>query len=107
MGHPLTVQNQIRRRKTRRLIRLSTVCLQPVHLSNDRVLDYQVIYHKFNSHWFRFIINQFKPIFSFYGTSANSAKPGQTPLNAASDQVLHCLLTACSFKVMIECSITR
>ena len=34
-----------------------------------------------------------------FGTSANSAKPDQTPQNAASDQVLHCLLTEVSFKI--------
>ena len=36
---------------------------------------------------------------SFCGTSANSAKPDQTPQNAASDQVLHCLQTEASFKI--------
>ena len=34
---------------------------------------------------------------SFCGTSANSAKPDHTPQNAASDQVLHGLLTEVSF----------
>ena len=36
---------------------------------------------------------------SFCGTSANSANTDQTPQNAASDQVLHCLLTGVSFKI--------
>ena len=36
---------------------------------------------------------------SFCGTSANSAKPEHMPQNAASDQVLHCLLTEVSFKI--------
>ena len=35
----------------------------------------------------------------FCGTLANSAKPDQMPQNAASDQVLHCLLTGVSFKI--------
>ena len=35
----------------------------------------------------------------FCGTSANSVKPDQTPQNAASDQVLHCLLSEISFKI--------
>ena len=30
---------------------------------------------------------------SFYGSFANNAEPDQTPLNVASDQVLHRLLT--------------
>ena len=40
-----------------------------------------------------------KPIYAwrpFIGTSANDAKPDQTPQNAASDLVLHCLLTEVS-----------
>ena len=41
-------------------------------------------------------VNPFKP--SFCGTLTNSAKPDQTPQNAASDQVLHCLLTEDSLK---------
>ena len=32
----------------------------------------------------------------------NSAEPDQTPHNAASDQVLHFLLTECSFKIWIK-----
>ena len=39
---------------------------------------------------------------SFCGTSANSAKPDQTPQNAASDQVLHCLLIGVSLKIWIK-----
>ena len=35
----------------------------------------------------------------FCGTSANSAKPDQTPQHAASDQVLHCLLTEVFSKI--------
>ena len=35
----------------------------------------------------------------FGGTSANSAKPDQTPQNVASDQVLHCLQTEFSIKI--------
>ena len=42
------------------------------------------------------LINPYKP---FCGTSANSAKPDQTPQNAASDQVLHCLQTDFSIKI--------
>ena len=43
-------------------------------------------------------LNTYKPsVRPFCGTSANSAKPDQTPQNAASDQVLHCLLTKVSF----------
>ena len=34
--------------------------------------------------------------------SLNSAAPDQTPQNAASDQVLHCLLTECSIKIWIK-----
>ena len=37
--------------------------------------------------------------FPFCGTSASSAKPDQTPQNAASDHVLHCLLTEVPFKI--------
>ena len=37
--------------------------------------------------------------------SANRAKPDQTPQNAASDQVLHCLLTEVSFKIIIKMKI--
>ena len=37
-------------------------------------------------------VNPFKPSV-FYGTSANSAEPDQTPQNAVSDQVLHDLPT--------------
>ena len=45
--------------------------------------------------------NMFKPLnlASFYGTFANSIEPAQTPQNAASDQVLHYLLTECTFKI--------
>ena len=35
----------------------------------------------------------------FVGHRHISAKPDQTPQNAASDQVLHCLLTEVSFKI--------
>ena len=35
VGHGQTVQNQIRRRKTRRLIRFSTVCLQKFLLKSE------------------------------------------------------------------------
>ena len=38
----------------------------------------------------------------FCMTSANSAKPDQTPQNAASDQVLYSLLIAISFKIGIK-----
>ena len=40
--------------------------------------------------------NPFKPSVLFYGTSTNNAEPDQMPQNAASDQVLHCLLTECT-----------
>ena len=45
------------------------------------------------------LLNPYKPSVLFCGTSANSAKPDQTPHNAASDQVFHCLLTEVSFKI--------
>ena len=35
----------------------------------------------------------------FRGKLANRADPDQTPQNAASDQGLHCLLTACSITI--------
>ena len=44
-------------------------------------------------------INPYKPSVLVYGTWANSAKPDQTPQNAASDQVCYCLLTEVSFKI--------
>ena len=47
-------------------------------------------------------INPFKPSVLFYGTSVNSAEPDQTPQIAASDQVLHCLLTECSIIIRIK-----
>ena len=34
----------------------------------------------------------------FYRTQANIAEPDQTPKEAAPGQVLHCLLTKCTFK---------
>ena len=37
-------------------------------------------------------IKPFKPSALLYETSANSAKPDQTPPNAVSDQVLYCML---------------
>ena len=37
-----------------------------------------------------------------YSSLANSAETDQTPPNAASDQVLHCLFTECSIKIEIE-----
>ena len=39
---------------------------------------------------------------SFLLGVANSAKPDQTPQNAASDQVSHCLLTKVSLKIWIK-----
>ena len=36
---------------------------------------------------------------SFLWDIGQSAKPDQTPQNAASNQVLHCLLTEVSFKI--------
>ena len=39
-------------------------------------------------------------ISSIYGASVNSAEPDQTQQNAASDQVLHCLFTECTFKIL-------
>ena len=38
-------------------------------------------------------------IASFCGISANSVKQDQTPQNAASEQVLHCLLSEVSLKI--------
>ena len=35
----------------------------------------------------------------FYGASASSAGPGETPPHAASDQGLHCLLAECSIRI--------
>ena len=42
---------------------------------------------------------------SFCGTLANSAKPDQTHQNAASDQVLHCLLTEVSRLLLFNASV--
>ena len=42
--------------------------------------------------------NPFKPIV----TLVNREEPGQTTQNAASDQVLHCLLTDCSLKILMK-----
>ena len=36
---------------------------------------------------------------SFFGASTNNVEPYQTLQNAASDQVLHCLLAECTFKI--------
>ena len=38
-----------------------------------------------------FFFNPFKPSVLFCRISGNSSKPDQTPQDAASDQVLHCL----------------
>ena len=38
-------------------------------------------------------------IASFYGTLTNSVDPDQTPLNAASNQLLHSLFTKCAFMI--------
>ena len=43
------------------------------------------------------VFNPCKPSFLFCGTSANIAKPDQTPQNTASDQALHCLQTEVFF----------
>ena len=37
---------------------------------------------------------------SFFESYANSAYPAQSPQNAESDQVLHCLLTDCSINFL-------
>ena len=37
----------------------------------------------------------------FCGTLANSVEPDQTPQNAVSDQVFHCLLTECPIKMLL------
>ena len=42
-----------------------------------------------------FHINPIHLIASFLWDTASSAEPGQTPPDAASDQVLHCLLLEC------------
>ena len=39
---------------------------------------------------------------TIFGTQENSADPGQTPQNAASDQCLHCLLTGISIRNRIK-----
>ena len=39
---------------------------------------------------------------SVYGTLANNAEPDQTPHRAASDQILHCLLTECIFDKIVN-----
>ena len=44
-------------------------------------------------------LDPFKHTASFFGTSANSAKPEQTPQKTASDQVLRCLQTEGSLKL--------
>ena len=49
-------------------------------------------------------LNPFKPSVLFMGiwqtvNNQNSEQPDQTPQNAASDQVLYCLLTECSIEV--------
>ena len=48
--------------------------------------------------------NPFKPSVLFMGlwqtvNNQNSEQPDQAPQNAASDQVLHCLLTECSIEI--------
>ena len=52
---------------------------------------------------FMYCINEIKfkqSLVLFCGTSSNSGDQDQTPQNAASDQVLHCLLTECSIKTL-------
>ena len=49
-------------------------------------------------------LHPFKPSVLFMGlwqtvTNQNSEQPDKTPQNAASDQVLHCLLTECSIEI--------
>ena len=44
-------------------------------------------------------INQYKPSDLFVGHRHTVQKPDRTPQYAASDQVLHCLLTEVSFKM--------
>ena len=44
-------------------------------------------------------INPYKPSVLFVGHRQTVQQPDQTPQNAASDQVLHCLLTEVSFKI--------
>ena len=70
VGHRQTVQKQIRRHNMWRLIRFSTVSLQ------------------------KFLINLNKN-----ESIGKQCRPDQPPQNAASDQVLHCLLTEVSFKI--------
>ena len=43
-----------------------------------------------------------KALHPFYGTSADSTKPDQTPQNVASDQVMHCFLAGCTLKNLNE-----
>ena len=45
------------------------------------------------------VLNTHLNLASFYRTPTNSAEPDQTPQNAASDQVQHCLLTEYTFKI--------
>ena len=45
------------------------------------------------------LFNPFKPSVLFYGASANSENPDQTPRSLASDQALHCLRTKCTFRI--------
>ena len=47
------------------------------------------------------LINPYKPSYLFVGHRQTSAKPDQTPQNAASDQGLHCLLTEYSVETKI------
>ena len=48
------------------------------------------------------MFNPFKPGVLFYGTSTNNAEPDQTPQNEVSNQVLHCFLTECVYKISLR-----
>ena len=48
------------------------------------------------------VINPYKPSDIFMGQRLTVQNPDQTPQNAASDQVLHCLFTEVYFKVLIK-----
>ena len=68
---------------------------------NDRVYLYRSGGNKTYSLlvlWLNKPIYICKPSVLFCGTLANSAEPDQMPQNMASDQVLPCLLTECTFE---------
>ena len=70
-------------------IAFATIQNPAVYLSSERVSIFSTLVPRLSVSYFLWV----------GGTSANSAKPDQTPQNATSYQFLHCLLAECSIKI--------